>query len=92
MPFFAQEIFEQANAKGPLSDKAYLDARDKARRLAGPEGIDAALKKHGLDALVAPAMSPAWPFRTHAAFAGREPHRHRTAVGRKGRRLHGADR
>ncbi|WP_287597866.1 amidase [Thermomonas sp.] len=61
MPFFAQEIFEQANAKGPLSDKAYLDARDKARRLAGPEGIDAALKKHGLDALVAPAMSPAWP-------------------------------
>ena len=61
MPFFAQEIFEQANAKGPLSDKAYLDARDKARRLAGPDGIDAALKKHGLDALVAPAMSPAWP-------------------------------
>jgi len=61
MPFFAQEIFEQANAKGPLGDKAYLDARDKARRLAGPEGIDAALKKHGLDALVAPAMSPAWP-------------------------------
>ena len=61
MPFFAQEIFEQANAKGPLGDKAYLDARDKARRLAGPQGIDAALKKHGLDALVAPAMSPAWP-------------------------------
>ena len=61
MPYFAQEIFEQANAKGPLTDKAYLEARDKARRLAGPEGIDAALKKQGLDALVAPAMSPAWP-------------------------------
>lgn len=61
MPFFAQEVFEQANAKGPLTDAAYIIARDKARRLAGPEGIDAALKQHGLDALVAPAMSPAWP-------------------------------
>src|SRR5207342_317698 len=43
MPYFAQEIFEQANAKGPLGDAAYLDARAKARRLAGPEGIDVAL-------------------------------------------------
>ncbi|RZA20692.1 MAG: amidase [Lysobacteraceae bacterium] len=60
MPFFAQEIFEQANAKGSLTDKAYIVARDKARKLAGPDGIDAALKKHDLDALVAPAMSPAW--------------------------------
>jgi len=60
MRFFAQELFEQAEAKGPLTDKAYLDARDKARRLAGPEGIDAALKKDNLDALIAPSMSPAW--------------------------------
>lgn len=60
MPFFAQEIFEQANAKGPLTDAAYTAARDKARRLAGPDGIDAALKKQNLDTLVAPAMSPAW--------------------------------
>ena len=37
------------------------DARDKARRLAGPEGIDVALKKDNLDALIAPSMSPAWP-------------------------------
>lgn len=61
MPFFAQEIFEQADAKGPLTDAAYIAARDKARRLAGPDGIDAALKKQSLDALIAPAMSPAWP-------------------------------
>ena len=60
MPFFAQEIFEQANAKGPLTDKDYTDKRDRIRRLAGPEGIDAALKAQQLDALVAPAMSPAW--------------------------------
>ncbi|QIL21245.1 amidase [Thermomonas sp. HDW16] len=60
MRYFAQELFEQAQAKGPLTDKAYRDARDKARRLAGPQGIDAALKKQDLDALVAPSMSPAW--------------------------------
>ena len=60
MPFFGQEIFEQAQAKGPLSDAAYIGARAKARRLAGAEGIDAVLAAHRLDALVAPATSPAW--------------------------------
>ncbi len=60
MPWFGQEIFEQAQAKGPLTDRAYIAARAKARRLAGPEGIDAALAAQRLDALAAPAMSPAW--------------------------------
>ena len=61
MPYFGQEIFEQANAKGPLTDAAYITARDKARKLAGPDGIMTALQKQDLDALVAPSMSPAWP-------------------------------
>lgn len=61
MPHFGQELFEQAQAKGPLSDKAYLDAREKAKRLAGPDGLEAALKSQRLDALIAPATSPAWP-------------------------------
>jgi amidase len=60
MPYFAQETFEQAQSKGPLTDAKYIEARDKARRLAGPEGIDATLRSQRLDALVAPAMSPAW--------------------------------
>ena len=60
MTFFGQENFVLANAKGPLSEPAYLAARDKVRRLAGPQGIDAALKAQRLDALAAPAMSPAW--------------------------------
>src|SRR5690606_307429 len=60
MPFFGQDIFEQAQALGPLTDAAYLEAREKTRRLAGPEGLDAALAKQQLDALVAPATSPAW--------------------------------
>ncbi len=60
MPYFGQEIFEQAQARGPLTDAKYINARDKARRLAGPQGIDAALRTHKLDALIAPATSPAW--------------------------------
>lgn len=61
MPIFGQEIFEQAQAKGSLSDAAYLKARDSARRLAGRDGLVAALARHKLDALIAPSMSPAWP-------------------------------
>jgi amidase len=61
MPIFGQEIFEQAQAKGALSDAAYIKARDAARRLAGRDGLIATLDRHKLDAIVAPSMSPAWP-------------------------------
>lgn len=61
MPYFGQELFLQAQAKGPLTEQAYLDARAKARRLAGPQGLQAALQAQDLDALIAPATSPAWP-------------------------------
>lgn len=74
MPWFGQEIFEAAEAKGPLTEREYLDARAKIRLLAGKNGIDAALRKHKLDALVTPAMSPAWlidPINgDHFTFAG----------------------
>ena len=61
MPFFGQELFERAQAKGPLTDPAYLKARDNARRLAGRDGLLAALDRDRLDAIIAPSMSPAWP-------------------------------
>ena len=61
MPFFGQEIFERAQAKGPLTDAAYLKAKADARRFAGKEGLVAALEKNKLDALIAPSMAPAWP-------------------------------
>jgi amidase len=61
MPFFGQELFERAQAKGPLTDAAYRKARDAARRLAGKDGLLAALDRDRLDAIVAPSMSPAWP-------------------------------
>ncbi|HEX4914602.1 MAG TPA: amidase [Vicinamibacterales bacterium] len=61
MPIFGQEIFEQAQAKGPLSEAAYTKARTEARRLAGRDGLIATLDRHKLDALIAPSASPAWP-------------------------------
>lgn len=60
MPWFGQELFEQAQEKGPLTEERYLQARERARRLAGVEGIDAVLRAHRLDALVAPTGGPAW--------------------------------
>jgi amidase len=61
MPFFGQELFERAQAKGPLTDQAYVTARDAARRLAGQEGLLALLERERLDAVVAPSVQPAWP-------------------------------
>jgi len=60
MPYFAQELFLRSNARGSLSDLAYVEAHVRAKKLAGPEGIDAALAKDHLDALVAPTQGPAW--------------------------------
>jgi amidase len=60
MPLFAQELFVKAEAVGPLTDPRYAEARERARRLAGAEGIDAALAKDHLDVLIAPTMGPAW--------------------------------
>lgn len=61
MPFFGQELFERAQAKGLLTDPAYAKAREAARRLAGEEGLLAALGRDRLDAILAPSTSPAWP-------------------------------
>jgi amidase len=54
MPYFGQEWFIKAEAKGPLTEKAYLAARRKCVRLSRQLGIDAVMTKHRLDALVAP--------------------------------------
>lgn len=60
MPFFGQNQFIKAEAKGPLTDKDYATALESCGRLARTEGIDAVMNKHQLDALVAPTESPAW--------------------------------
>lgn len=61
MPFFGQDIFVKAQAKGPLTTKAYLDALGICRRLSTTEGIDAVTARYRLDALVAPTTDPAYP-------------------------------
>jgi amidase len=60
MPYFGQDLFLKAEAKGPLTEKAYIDALDKNHQLARTEGIDATMDKNHLDAIVAPTGGPAW--------------------------------
>jgi len=60
MPYFGQDLFLKAEAKGPLTEKAYVDALEKNHQLARTEGIDATMDKHHLDAIVAPTGGPAW--------------------------------
>ncbi|AKQ66435.1 N-carbamoylputrescine amidase [Myxococcus hansupus] len=58
LPFFGQELLHQAQAKGPLTDKTYVKALQDCRRLSRAQGLDAVMKKHRLDALVAPTEAP----------------------------------
>jgi len=60
MPYFKQELFIEAEKKGRLTDKDYLDALNKNHNLSRKEGIDAVMDKYNLDALVSPTDSPAW--------------------------------
>ncbi|MDT7781383.1 MAG: amidase [Acidobacteriota bacterium] len=60
MPYFGQEIFTKAEAKGPLTDPAYLKALKSSKLLAQAQGIDAVMTKNNLDALIAPTGGPAW--------------------------------
>jgi amidase len=60
MPYFGQDLFLKAESKGPLTEKAYLDALEKNHQLARTEGIDATMDKYHLDAMVAPTGGPAW--------------------------------
>lgn len=61
MPWFGQEIFLQAQASADIDDPAYREARAMASRLAGEAGLDAALASARLDAVLTPAVGPAWP-------------------------------
>ena len=61
MPYFGQDIMIKAQAKGPLTSKAYLQALRKNHLLTRSQGIDFIMKKHRLDALVAPTGGPSWP-------------------------------
>ena len=61
MPYFGQELFKRAEAKGPLTSKEYRLALQKNQRMSRVQGIDFVMRKHRLDALLAPTGGPAWP-------------------------------
>jgi len=60
MPYFGQDIFLKAEAKGPLTEKEYTEALQANHRLSQQEGIDAVMDKFHLDAIIAPTAGPAW--------------------------------
>jgi len=60
MPYFGQESFLKAEAKGPLTSPEYRKALENNRRLSRKRGIDAVIAKDRLDAIVAPTGGPSW--------------------------------
>jgi amidase len=60
LQYFGQELFERAQKTKGLHDPKYTKALAKNRRMSRAEGIDAVMKKHKLDALIAPTGGPVW--------------------------------
>lgn len=60
LPYFGQEHMMTAVEKPSLSDKKYRDALAKNHLYARTKGLDAAMRKHKLDALVMPSGGPSW--------------------------------
>ncbi len=60
MPYFGQEHMLTAQSQGPRTRQVYREALARNHRLARQEGIDAAMRKHRLDAIIVPSGGPAW--------------------------------
>ena len=60
MPYFGQEEFIQAQAKGDLNDRTYRLALLQSKLLTQEQGIDGIMDKNKLDAIVAPSGGVAW--------------------------------
>jgi amidase len=58
---FGQERLISSLARGPLTDPAYLETRAATIRSSREDGIDAMVREHQLDAIVAPTTDLAWP-------------------------------
>ena len=60
MKYYNQKFLEQAQEKGDLNTKAYVDALAKVFKYSREEGIDKVMNKYKLDAIIAPTGNPAW--------------------------------
>jgi len=82
MPYFAQELFDKAQALGDLDSAEYRDALAACAKGSRADTLDKAFETHKLDALIAPTGGLAWltdpvngdhygtSFSTPAAVAG----------------------
>lgn len=61
MPWFGQETFEAAQARGGLDSPTYRQAQATCHLLGWTQGLGAALRRQRLDAIVAPTTGPAYP-------------------------------
>ncbi len=60
MPYFGQERLHDAQARGPLTDPEYLEAKRRIQRNTREDGIDRLVLEHQLDAIIAPTRDIAW--------------------------------
>lgn len=61
LTYFGQDLLIKSQAKGPLTEKKYLQALAKNHLLTRAQGIDLIMRKNRLDAMIAPTGGPAWP-------------------------------
>jgi amidase len=61
LTYFGQDLLIKSQAKGPLTEKKYLQALQKNHLLSRTQGIDLVMRKNRLDAMIAPTGGPAWP-------------------------------
>lgn len=62
LKYFGQDVFIASQAQGPAdsTNAAYMKALQTDIQIGGAQGIDAALAKYNVQALVAPSGTPAW--------------------------------
>ena len=60
MPYFGQELMHDALQKGSSTDASYLKSLHERIQHFGKMGIDAAVAKHKLDAILSPSGGTAW--------------------------------
>jgi amidase len=58
LSLFPQDLLIDSEARGPLTDRQYVDALATSHRLSRNEGIDRIMQAESLDAIVAPTSGP----------------------------------
>ncbi|HEX6280211.1 MAG TPA: amidase [Pyrinomonadaceae bacterium] len=70
LKYFGQSIMEASAKLSDLNTKEYKDALETCRKYAREEGIDEAVDKNKLDAIVAPSNGPTWMIDTVSGDCG----------------------